>query len=324
MYLIQFKDLDGQLKIGVTEAGLVHPLKTSQDLYGLSLMAIAHKSSLVDILSSLDRQVPIDYLALLSSGRILPPIPHIDPLHILISGTGLTHTNSVLMRKDMHQTRLTEAQNIFHNGLSDGKPDVGQLGAMPEWFFKGFGCQIKTSNQQLIIPQYVLEGGEEAELVVIYIIGYDGSPYRLGFTLGNEFSDHKLEKKNHYYLARSKLCECSIGTDLFLGDMPDRTLGTIRIQRNGMDIWNKRYETGSEKIIYSLENIEKHFFKYDMFCVPGQVHVFFLGADTISFKDDVQLKNGDKIIIDSDFFPNPLINYVKQESELKNLSVFKL
>ncbi len=324
MYLIQFKDLAGQVKVGVIESCLVYPLKTSEDLYALSMKAIVQRSKLTDIVNSLEKQPPVEYKDLLGSARILPPVPQIDPLHILISGTGLTHSNSVSMRKDMNQTGLSEAQKIYNEGLSDGKPNAGQPGAMPEWFFKGFGCQLRTSNQKLTIPEYVLDGGEEAELAVIYVVGNDAAPYRLGFTLGNEFSDHRLEKKNHYYLARSKLCECSIGTEIFVGDLPEKTCGTITIKRNTKEVWTKQYDTGADKIIYSLDNIERHFFKYNMFRIPGQVHIFFLGADKVSFKDGISLESGDEIIIDSDFFPNPLVNTVKQEAVPKDFSVFQL
>jgi hypothetical protein len=42
------------------------------------------------------------------------------------------------------------------------------------------------------------------------MIGNDGKPYRLGFAVGNEFSDHVMERKNYLYLAHSKLRSCSL------------------------------------------------------------------------------------------------------------------
>ena len=39
----------------------------------------------------------------------------------------------------------------------------------------------------------------------IYVIGDDGTPFRVGFALANEFSDHVTERINYLYLAHSKL-----------------------------------------------------------------------------------------------------------------------
>ena len=36
----------------------------------------------------------------------------------------------------------------------------------------------------------------------LYVIGHDRKPYRLGFAVGNEFSDHVMERKNYLYLAQ--------------------------------------------------------------------------------------------------------------------------
>ncbi len=324
MHLTQFSDQAGQAHVGLVDSGLVYPLVYSGGLLTLCMKAIANKSGLADIVSSVETAPPILYSTLLTSGRLLPPIPLVDSTHTLISGTGLTHRNSVSMRQEMSQAGMSEAQKLYAEGVADGKPEADKLGAMPEWFFKGFGSQLRTSHQKLALPHYALDGGEEAELAVIYLIGNDACPYRLGVTLGNEFSDHLLEKKNHYYLARSKLRECAIGAELFVGELPKKIGGSIRINRKGVDVWNKQYETGAEKMIYSLDNIERHFFKYDMFCVPGQVHVFFLGADTVSFKDGIRLETGDEITIDSDFFPSALVNTIEYKTQLSECNVVQL
>ena len=63
----------------------------------------------------------------------------------------------------------------------------------------------------MTVPAYAEDGGEEAELAGIYIIGEDVRAYRIGMAAGNEFSDHKFEKRNYLNLAGSKLRTCSIG-----------------------------------------------------------------------------------------------------------------
>ena len=51
----------------------------------------------------------------------------------------------------------------------------------------------------------------------IYVIGPDGTPLRLGFALGNEFSDHVTERGNYLWLAHSKLRPASLGPELLTG-----------------------------------------------------------------------------------------------------------
>ena len=76
---------------------------------------------------------------------MLPPLDHDDPAHCLVSGTGLTHLGSAATRDRMHQqnqgdeTALTDTMRIFRWGLEGGKPPAGQVGAQPEWFYKGDG-----------------------------------------------------------------------------------------------------------------------------------------------------------------------------------------
>ena len=52
------------------------------------------------------------------------------------------------------------------------------------------------------------------------MISDDGVPFRVGYALGNEFSDHIMERQNYLYLAHSKLRNCSFGPELLIGDLP--------------------------------------------------------------------------------------------------------
>ena len=75
----------------------------------------------------------------------------------------------------------------------------------PEWFYKGNGHAAVGPGQPLTSPAFALDGGEEPEIAAFYLIGPDGTPYRIGFSLANEFSDHVTERINYLYLAHSKL-----------------------------------------------------------------------------------------------------------------------
>ena len=95
-----------------------------------------------------------DYPALLAELRILPPLDHPDPAHMLISGTGLTHLGSASARDKMHQqagdeAALTDTMRIFKWGVEGGKPAAGHAGVQPEWFYKAASCSIGTVSQAL-------------------------------------------------------------------------------------------------------------------------------------------------------------------------------
>ena len=60
-------------------------------------------------------------------------------------------------------------------------------------------------------PSFALDGGEEPEIVGVYVIDGAGKPVRVGFALGNEFSDHITERQNYLWLAHSKLRPASFG-----------------------------------------------------------------------------------------------------------------
>ena len=82
---------------------------------------------------------------------------------------------------------------------------AGEIGVAPEWFYKGPGDMLRAHLEPLEIPAYAEDGGEEPEIAVVYLVGPDGTPWRIGMTAGNEFSDHAFEKRNYLYLAGSKL-----------------------------------------------------------------------------------------------------------------------
>ena len=73
------------------------------------------------------------------------------------------------------------------------------------------------------MPGFAEDGGEEAEIAGVYVIGADGMPYRIGMAIGNEFSDHAFERKNYLYLAGSKLRTCAIGPELVVDPAFDRS-----------------------------------------------------------------------------------------------------
>jgi len=258
-----------------------------------------------------------------SDWKLLPAIDHPEePARCLISGTGLTHLGSARNRQSMHapnDEQLTDSMKMFRWGLEGGRPAAGLIGTPPEWFYKGTGSLLRAHGEVLEIPSYAEDGGEEAEIAGVYLIGPDGQPYRLGLAVGNEFSDHKFEKKNYLNLAGSKLRACSIGPELVLDPDFQSVPVAVTIERDGVAVWSKTFRSGDSEMCHSLENIEHHHFKYEAHRRKGDVHVHFFGTDCLSFSDGIRLQDGDMVQISAEGYGRPLQNviYAKRQRPVR-------
>jgi hypothetical protein len=249
---------------------------------------------------------------------LLSPIDHADPAHTLVSGTGLTHLGSAEGRDKMHAKAAdaqTDSMKMFLMGVEGGKPADGGIGAQPEWFYKGDGAILVDPGAPLTMPRFAEDGGEEPEIAGIYLIDADGAPVRLGFALGNEFSDHVTERGNYLWLAHSKLRQAALGPELRLGDLPEDVRGTSRIVRDGEVLWEKPFVSGEANMSHSLANLEHHHFKYDGFLRPGDLHVHFFGTATLSFSDGVRTQIGDVFEVEADAFLLPVRNPLAQAED---------
>lgn len=314
MRLAQFRDADGERAVSA-DAGDGHRRVAGwRTVYELAGAAIARGQGLDETVAKDLTDERVELAALEEAGRLLPPLDHpTDPAHMLVTGTGLSHLGSAEGRDKMHRdladaTTLTDSMRMFKLGLDGGKPGAGREGAQPEWFFKGDGAVIAAPGRPLESPSFALDGGEEPEIVGLYLIGPDGQPWRVGFTLGNEFSDHVTEKQNYLYLAHSKLRACSIGPELRVGELPADLRGTSRIRRGGAVVWEKPFLSGEGNMCHSIENLERHHFKYPAFRRPGDVHAHFFGTSTLSFSDGFKTQPGDVFEIEMAEFGRPLRN----------------
>lgn len=318
MRLIQLLDDSGTARAGVVEAGggSVRLLSGFNTTYALASAAIGAGQSLQALAAAALGEQCLDYTQALAQGRVLPPLMHPDPAHCRVTGTGLTHLGSAAARDAMHQNlqqqvsagTLTDSMQMFQAGVEGGIPAADQAGAQPEWFYKGDGSIVVAPGAPLLSPDFALDGGEEPELVGLYLIGSDGTPHRLGFAIGNEFSDHVTERQNYLLLAHSKLRACAVGPELRTGELPRDMQGKSRIRRAGEVIWEKTFVTGEANMCHSLANLEYHHFKYAAHRRPGDVHLHFFGTATLSFADGVRAEPGDSFEIDLPALGAPLCN----------------
>jgi hypothetical protein len=314
MRLAQLRDAAGKRRVAATTDDKSHRLVDAETVYELALDAIDSARSLVDVVKERLTQDGVDLDAAEAEGRLLPPLDHPVPTRCWVSGTGLTHMGGAAARDAMHKkiaaadSELSDSMKMFKWGVEGGKPADGGAGSQPEWFFKGNGAILVAGGQPLESPPFAWDGGEEPELVGLYVIAEDGTPCRVGFCLGNEFTDHVMERKNYLYLAHSKLRQASIGPELVLGGPPMDVQGTSRIVRGGKVVWEKPFVTGEQNITHRISGLEHHHFKYSMFRRPGDVHVHFFGTSTLSCLDGFVTEEGDVFEVSAPGFGRPLRN----------------
>ena len=319
-------------RVALVEEPKLRLLDACSSIYELALIAITAGMKLSEVARQRAKRETLDYDPIYSGQsewRLLPAIDHpYEPSRCLISGTGLTHLGSARGRQAMHASgaeELTDSMKMFRWGVDGGRPAEGAIGAPPEWFHKGTGCALRAHAEPLDIPCYAEGGGEEAEIAGVYMVAPDGRPCRIGFAVGNEFSDHQLEKKNYLYLAGSKLRTCSLGPELVVDAEFESTPVTATIERDGKVLWAKSFHTGESEMCHSLRNIEHHHFKFELHRRPSDIHVHFFGTDCLSFSDHIRLQDGDVMQVAAEGFGRPLRNAVRTaKSEPEFIKVIPL
>ncbi|OEZ57992.1 AraD1 family protein [Duganella sp. HH105] len=315
MLLVQFKNEQGARQIGVLEQNTIRVIEGYNTTYALAQDAIRKSVGLADLATKATGHAVLAFDAVAAAGRLLPPLDHSDDAHCYVTGTGLTHLGSADTRDAMHKKiggdveSLSDSMKMFRMGVEGGKPAAGEAGVQPEWFYKGDGSIVAASGQALNMPDFALDGGEEPEVAGLYVIGDDGQPYRVGYAIGNEFSDHVTERQNYLYLAHSKLRACGLGPALLVGEAPAHIEGTSRIYDvEGKVRWQKAFFSGEQNMSHTIANLEHHHFKYPLFRRPGDVHIHFFGTATLSVADNIVVKPGETFEIEAPQFGPALRN----------------
>ncbi len=331
MRLVQFVTKQGERRVGAVSddrPGALEILGNTASIYELARSTLTSGGRLIDRAHERLSGELIDYQTIISVNRLLPPFDHpYDPAHCLVSGTGLTHVDSARMhemQETTDQSSISDTLRLFRLGLERGKPKEGGIGTQPEWFYKGDGSCVIAPGQTLEVENFSLDGSEEPEIVGLYLIGEDSTPYRLGFALGNELSDHVMARQYQRYLAHSKLRGCSFGPELRLDPLPAEIRGSSRVLRDGKILWEKAFHSGEAHMTHSIASVEYHHFKYRQFRRPGDVHVHFMGSAALSFADGIETRDGDIFEISARDFGRPLRNALRRLQTAPDITVHTL
>lgn len=323
--LVQLRSRLGHRRTALVDGDRLRLLDAVDTVYELALEAIRRRATLSEVAADRVGGEEEAYDEVEAEQRLLPPLDHPDAAHCVVSGTGLTHLGSASSRDSMHHRLAprdaTDSMKMFEWGVEGGKPAPGCVGVQPEWFYKGDGDAVAPPGGRLWRPWFAEDASEEAELVGLYVIDDDGRPYRLGFALGNELSDHVMEKRNYLYLAHSKLRSCSFGPELRSGALPDDVRGEVAIRRGDCVVWQREMLTGEANMAHSIANLEHHHFKYEAFRRPGDVHVHFFGASVLSYSEGVAVEDGDVFVLSAPGFGRALRNPIVFESQTERLQL---
>lgn len=318
MRIVQIKH-ENKSRVALVENSSQLRLINGGSTYELAIAAMQAEQKFADYILQNTTNTLIDYNQAVDRGILEVPCMHPDPAHCLVSGTGLTHLGSADTRSKMHasiqnkEAELTDSMRMFKDGLDGGKPKKGQVGAEPEWFYKGDGAIVVPPYQPLPVVHFAEDAGEEPEIAGIFVIDKTGKPMTLGFCIGNEFSDHLKERKNYLLLAHSKLRPCSIGPEILVTEtLPAHLEGVSRIIRHGKVLWEKPFLTGEDNMSHTFANLMYHHFKYPQFCRPGDVHIHFFGTATLSFADQITTQDGDIFEIEMAQFGRKLTNTIRR------------
>ena len=112
------------------------------------------------------------------------------------------------------------------------------------------------------VPSHSEDGGDEAEIAGCYVVGRDGTAYRVGLAQGSEFSDHVLESQELHLYSRHR----SFGParlELVIDAAFSEVSGRSRVLRDRKTVWEGMLRSGDAWMYHTLANIEHHHFQRD-------------------------------------------------------------
>src|SRR5438552_19022698 len=152
-------------RVAVVEEPWLRPRARNRSVYKLAQEAIGAGLGIAAVVAADTFLAPLEYDAVYdgsSQWQLLPPVDHPEePGRCLVTGTGLTHKASAENRQSMHVSEpgasatggaATDSLKMYRIGLEGGRPAAGQIGAAPEWFYKGCGTVVRAHGQPLEVP----------------------------------------------------------------------------------------------------------------------------------------------------------------------------
>ena len=198
----------------------------------------------------------------------------LDPAHLVVTGTGLTHSGA--WRSWTLRTRscpggageapLTDLRmRMFKLGPEGGVPAAGQQGIQPEWFYKGDGDSVWWRPRRPC-PTRLCPGWRRGSLRSWASIWDRAGRHRRTAGLrpwGNEFSDHVTEKFNLSLAGPFQAVAMPVRCPGTQGPAPcsAAVTGSSRVRRGNDLVFDKPFLSGEENMSHTIANLEAHQFQ---------------------------------------------------------------
>lgn len=163
----------------------------------------------------------------------------------------------------------------------------------PEWRYRGDGGTLVASGKPLPLPDFAFDGSERPEIAGLYSVGADRLPVRIGFLLGNRFSDFAAARTHRHWPAQLSPRSTALAPELLLGDLPDTVCVTSRLLRDGVVHRERSFTTGDAVLPQTIAALEQRRFGDGIVGRPGDIHVHFFATATPQPADAVRTQPGD-------------------------------
>jgi hypothetical protein len=214
----------------------------------------------------------------------------------------------------IHPSTADKGEVAFANA---SPADVTDACALAETAFESFSTlspDARANFLEAIAAQILAKVCGLHEGVFSYLPA-DGMLVRLGFCIGNEFSDHVAERGQLSLACPPQVAASFAGPRTVAGRLAERCARYGRIIRNGETAWEKPFLSGETNMSHTIENLEHHHFKYAPFRRPGDVHVHFFGTATLSFSDGSTTREGYVFKVAAAPFAIPVRNRLKRAAD---------
>ena len=288
--LLQTRNADGVRELVFTRnRGVAWRLKGIGSTLALAQRAIEDRVGLLTAIAEHDSGEIVDLEAAFAEDRVLAPVDHPDPAHLLLTRSG-GHAGV----------------DACEDGVNDGRPIEGEIGTPPDWFYQGDGQGIAAHGAGLSCPEFAETAEMRSGIAGIYVNGSDGIPYRLGFALAG-------------YVSRS--CEAALGGELLTGVLPGGIRGSLRSLRGHAVVSEAPFLAGEDHMAHSIANLEHHHFRHEQFRRAGDVHVHLFDTGTAAA---IRMQPHDGIGIAAGPFRYPWYGQVERRGRLEAVAARRM
>ncbi|TKT74615.1 hypothetical protein [Aquamicrobium sp. LC103] len=315
MLISQIRGATGDLCVIVREGSEAYVVRDAGSVYRLTVEAARSGARLAARIHELGLGEAVDLEAVYEEGRVLLPITHPDPARMHLAGSGRLHPAA----SEMGEAAVAVSRQVPSSRRGKGTTPGRPTNAQPAWFYRGNGYSAIAPGAPFASPSLPGRGGGEPEIAGIYVIGDDGTPFRLGFALANGFFGHADQRAESPDLASSEPRPSSFGPEILVGDLPADIRGVLRVLRGGRALLEEPFRSGETSMLHSIADLERNHFRHDLFRQPGDLHIHLFGAAAGSFADDLRAREGDVFEIAAPDFGLPLRNPFAVSASMENM-----